>query len=72
MKHKFSMFSKNLPPHEHFPLYSMLPQTKRGADVVVIVWKFDLQLPVQSVPITTNVVSLNPAHARCIRYNIMR
>jgi len=30
--------------------------------VVVIVWKLDLQLPMQSVPITTNVVSLNPAH----------
>jgi len=25
----------------------------------------------QSVPITTNVVSLNPAQARCTRYNIM-
>ena len=30
----------------------------------------DLQLPVQSVPITTNIVSLNPALARCTRYNI--
>ena len=29
----------------------------------VIVWKLDFQLPVQSVPITTNVVSLNPVHA---------
>jgi hypothetical protein len=26
------------------------------------IWKLDLQLPVQSVPITTKVVSLNPAH----------
>jgi len=25
----------------------------------------------QSVPITTNVVSSNPAQARCNRYNIM-
>jgi len=25
----------------------------------------------QSVPITTNVVSSNPAQARCTRYNIM-
>jgi hypothetical protein len=31
----------------------------------------DLQLPMQSVPITTNVVSLNPVQARCTRYNIM-
>jgi hypothetical protein len=30
--------------------------------VVVIVWYLDLQLPVQSVPITTKVVSLNPVH----------
>ena len=30
--------------------------------MVVIVWKLDLQLPVQSVPITTSVVSLNPSH----------
>jgi hypothetical protein len=28
----------------------------------VIVWWLDLQLPVQSVPITTNVVSSNPTH----------
>jgi hypothetical protein len=27
----------------------------------VIVWYLDLQLPVQSVPITTKVVSWNPA-----------
>jgi hypothetical protein len=28
----------------------------------VIVWQLDLQLPVQSVPITIKVVSSNPAH----------
>ena len=33
-----------------------------GAVVVVIVWKLDLQLPMQSVPITIEVVSSNPAH----------
>jgi len=27
--------------------------------VVVFVWKLDLQLPMQSVPITTDVVSWN-------------
>ena len=32
-----------------------------GAVVVVIAWYLDLQLPVQSVHITTNVVSSNPA-----------
>jgi hypothetical protein len=31
----------------------------------------DLQLPVQSVPITTNVMSSNPAHVMCTRYTIM-
>jgi len=30
----------------------------------------DLQLHVQSVPITTDIVSSNPAQARCTRYNI--
>ena len=34
-----------------------------GAVVVVIVWLVDLQLPVQSVPITTEVVSSNPTQA---------
>ena len=33
-----------------------------GAIVAVIVWQLDLQLPLQSVPITTKVVSLNPTH----------
>jgi hypothetical protein len=33
--------------------------------MVMILWKLDLQLPVQSVPITTQVVSLNPAQVRC-------
>jgi hypothetical protein len=28
----------------------------------VIVWWLDLQLPVQSVPIITNIVSSNPVH----------
>ena len=32
--------------------------------MVMIVWKLDLQLPVQSVPITTKVVSLNPHHGK--------
>jgi hypothetical protein len=31
---------------------------------------FGFQLPVQSVPIITNVVSYNPAQERCTRYNI--
>ena len=30
-----------------------------GAVVAVIVWQLDLQLPMQSVPITTDVVKLN-------------
>ena len=33
-----------------------------GAVVVVIVWQLDLQLPVQSVPIITKVVSSSPVH----------
>jgi hypothetical protein len=30
--------------------------------MVVIIWWLDLQVPVQSVPITTKVVSSNPTH----------
>ena len=32
-----------------------------SAIVAVIVWWLDLQIPMQSVPITTNVVNYNPA-----------
>jgi hypothetical protein len=42
---------------------------KREAVVVVIVWWLDLQLTMKSVPITTNVVSSNPAQARCTTFN---
>jgi hypothetical protein len=33
-----------------------------GAIVVMIVWQLNLQLPVESVPITTKVVSSNLVH----------
>ena len=43
-------------------LYKLSYQTwGRGGVVAMIVRYLDLQLPVQSVPITTKVVSLNPA-----------
>ena len=32
----------------------------------------DLQLPIRQVPITTNVVSSNPAQVKSTRYNIIR
>ena len=38
-----------------------IAKLKRGF-VVVIVWLFDLQLPVQSMSITTKVVSSNLVH----------
>jgi hypothetical protein len=31
----------------------------------------DIQLPIESVPIITKVVSLNPAHGEVYLYNIM-
>ena len=43
---------------------------RRGL-VVVMVWQLDDLLPMQLVPITTNVVSSNAAQARCTRYNNM-
>jgi len=38
---------------------TQLTKQRRGV-VVVIIWQLHLQLPVQSVPITTKVVSSNP------------
>jgi hypothetical protein len=40
----------------------------------MIVWWLDLQLLVQSVPVTTKVVSLNPAHGEVysIRYYVIK
>jgi hypothetical protein len=32
----------------------------QGVVVVMIIWELDLQLPMQSMPITTKLVSLNP------------
>jgi hypothetical protein len=37
-----------------------------GAVVVVIAWQFDLQLPMQSVPITTKVVGSNPTYGEVV------
>jgi hypothetical protein len=43
-----------------------------GGDVVaVIVWELDLQLYMQSWPITTNIVSSNPIHGEVYSINIM-
>ena len=39
-----------------------LSKAKIGAVVVVMVWELVIQLSVQSVPITTNVVSSNLVH----------
>jgi hypothetical protein len=42
--------------------------------MVVIVWLLDLQLPVQSVPITTEVVNSTPVHGEVysIQYNMRK
>ena len=48
-------------------VFYMLPPNIFVAVVVVIIWYLDLQIPMQSMPITTNVVSSNSAQARCIR-----
>ena len=54
-----------------FPfLQIFIPPTKIGT--VVIVWWLGLQRNMQSVPITTNIVSSNPVQARGTRCNILR
>jgi len=41
---------------------------RRGRDCKTV--RF-IPIPMQSLPITTSVVSSNPFHARCTRFNIM-
>ena len=36
----------------------------QGTVEVMIVWQLDLQLPMQSLPITTNIVNSNPDHGK--------
>ena len=48
--------------HFIFRRLNYIVQNFLGDVVVVIIWELDLQLPVQSMPITTKVVSLNPVH----------
>ena len=52
-------------------LFVLLDNNHACTENLVIVWKLGLQLHVQSVPITTEVVSSKPTQARCIRCNIM-
>ena len=47
----------------------LLQAVSEGAIVAVIIWLLDLQLPMQSVPITSDVVSLNLDQGEV--YNIM-
>ena len=47
----------------------MSSRRDKGVIVVVIVWLLDLQLPMQSVPITTKVMSSNLDQSEV--YNIM-
>ena len=51
-------------------VYPVQLKLKLGSIVVVIIWRLDLQLPVQSLSITTKVVSLNPSHGKV--YSIQR
>ena len=46
-----------------FSVHIMIEFSGRGRGRDSIVWLLDLQLPTQSVPIATNVVSSNPAHS---------
>jgi len=44
------------------PKFNVLIKYFRKAVMIMIIWQLDFQLPVQSVHITTKVVSLNPVH----------
>jgi hypothetical protein len=66
----------------HFTTFSLCPDllqdilqqfpNKYFRIFLFIVWLLYLQIPMQSVPITAKVVSSNPAHSWCTRYNIMQ
>jgi hypothetical protein len=49
-------------------------ENRRPVVSKVIVWLLDLQLPAQSMPITTNVVSSNPAHGEVysIQHHVLK
>jgi hypothetical protein len=51
-------------------VYPVQLKLKLGSIVVVIIWCLDLQLAVQSLSITTKVVSLNTSHGEV--YSIQR
>ena len=48
-------------PKKYWNSWNVQHNERMGGVVVLIVWWLDLQLPLQSVPITTNVESLNTA-----------
>ena len=52
----------------------LLYMFRLGAFVVFIVWLFDLQIPMQLVPITTKVASSNTAHGEMnsIEHHVIR
>ena len=52
-----------------FKFFSYATGSCHGRDPMVVA--VDLQLPGQSVPITTKVVSSDPAHGGCALCNIM-
>jgi hypothetical protein len=56
----------------HFKLTAQITNIfyiSSGAGVIVIIWEFDLQLLMQSMPIPTKVVSLNPTHGEVYIHN---
>ena len=54
---------------EVIPRQKFLINIMKGVVMTVIVWKLDLQLPMQSMPITTDVVSADLEQG--VVYNIM-
>ena len=50
-----------------YACYAMKQRDRSVRDRMVV----GFQLPMQSVPITSNVVSVNPAKARFTQYNIL-
>ena len=49
----------------YYDMFNVMPYLNLYYDVIV--WELNLQLCMQSVSITINVVSSNPGQARCTR-----
>ena len=63
--YNINIVERGIKHHNPYSLHNVLKLfLLDGAVMVVIIWLLDLQLPMKSMSITTNVVSSNPTHGK--------